>query len=40
MRGNGLAAAASTRAARKAVEAGKADHLGLVQFVKNEHWAW
>jgi hypothetical protein len=40
MRGNGLAAAALTRAARRAVEIGKRDHLGLVRYVKDQGWAW
>ena len=39
MKGNGLAAAALTRAARKAVEVCNADHLGLVRFAKAQGWA-
>lgn len=39
-KGVGLAAAALTRAARKAVEAGKRDRLGLVRYVKDQGWSW
>jgi hypothetical protein len=38
MKGNGLAAAALTRAARKVIEAGKVDHMGVVRYAKTELW--
>lgn len=38
MKGVGLAAYALTRAARKAVEAGKADHMGLMKYDREEMW--
>jgi hypothetical protein len=40
MKGNGFAAIALTRAARKVVAVGKADHLGLVRYAKAQGWAW
>ena len=37
MRGNGLAAAALTRAARRAIEAAKHDTIGVARYV-NDRW--
>jgi hypothetical protein len=40
MKGNGFAAAALTRAARKVVAASATDHFGLVRYAKAQGWAW
>lgn len=39
MKGNGLAAAALTRAAKKVVAVGKTDHMGLMAYVRMQGWA-